>query len=188
MIKVFGGIYKGRNLVAPKGSMTRPSSGMVRQAVFNICQGEVEGARVLDLFAGSGAIGIEALSRGASHASFVEKESAPKKCLEENILKLDCEEQTTVYFGDVFTLFPIIEKKEEPFDIIFADPPYLKEWKGKMLSQHVLEIVSASKLLKKGGILYIEEGKELTFPATSLIAEPVRRYGRTFLYGFRASI
>jgi len=188
MMKVFGGLYKGRNLVAPKGSNTRPSSGLVRQALFNICQGAVEGARVLDLFAGSGAIGIEALSREASFACFVEKEMMAKRSLEENLQKLDCESSAMLYFGDVFTLLPVIEKKEEPFDLIFADPPYLKEWKGKMLSQHVLEIISSSKLLKKGGTLYIEEGKEISFPETALIASPPRKYGNTYLYCFRAPL
>jgi len=188
MIKVFGGLYKGRLLAAPKGSLTRPSSGVVRQALFNICQGEIEGARILDLFAGSGAIGIEALSRGASYAAFVEKESAPRKCLEENLEKLGCVDQANVYFGDVFSLLPVIEKKEEPFDIIFADPPYLKEWKGKLLSEHVLEWIASSKLLKKGGTLYIEEGKEFLFPPTALETEAPRNYGKTFLYTFRSVV
>lgn len=188
MMKVFGGLYKGRPLVAPKGSSTRPSSGLVRQALFNICQGEIEGARVLDLFAGSGAIGIEALSRGASFVSFVEKETAAKKSLEENLKKLDCESSATLYFGDVFSLLPVIEKKEEPFDLIFADPPYLKEWKGKLLSQHILDSISSTKLLKGGGVLYIEEGKEISFPLTSLQASPPRKYGNTYLYSFRAPL
>lgn len=120
-IRVVGGMYGGRTLDAPSGRTTHPMGERIRNALFNSLGGEVVGARILDAFAGTGAIGIEALSRGAASAIFVEKDKIAQKCLVNNIQALQIEQgqliKTTVnnwletYNGELF-------------DIIFADPPY----------------------------------------------------------------
>jgi 16S rRNA G966 N2-methylase RsmD len=89
------------------------------------------------------------------------------------------------YQGDVFKLLPLIEKKGE-FDIIFADPPYFEMRKDKLFSAQLLLDVASLNLLKSGATLFIEEGGEISFPPTRLTPLPVRRYGRTYLYTFKA--
>lgn len=123
-LKLIGGLWKGRLLKTPKSSSTRPTQGMLRGAVFNICQNQIEGARFLDLFAGSGAMGLEALSRGASHATFVEQNRDAAACIQANIKTLDASAQATLMISDVTKALALLEKKGSLFDIIYIDPPY----------------------------------------------------------------
>lgn len=123
-LRLIGGSWKGRLLKTPKSASTRPTQGMLRGAVFNICQTQIEGARFLDLFAGSGAMGLEALSRGASHATFIEKNKEAARCIRENIHTFKAEEQTTLLVADVAGALASLEKKGMKFDIIYVDPPY----------------------------------------------------------------
>ena len=119
-MRVVAGEYKGRRIACPKGSAIRPTTDRVKEAMFGAIQFDIEGACVLDAFAGSGALGIEALSRGAAHVDFVEKN---KECLHvikqnlQNIVKTSCYD---VYQGDVLRLMPFLKK----YDILFLDPPY----------------------------------------------------------------
>ena len=95
-LRIIAGAYKGRLLKTPKGPSTRPTQGMLREAVFNICQNEIEGARFLDLFAGSGAMAFEALSRGASRIILVEENRNAIACIRENLSLLKAEERAAL--------------------------------------------------------------------------------------------
>ncbi len=121
-LRILGGVLKGRSFSLPKGGETRPITALLRKSLFDTLQGEIPDSRVLDLFAGSGAIGIEALSRGASFAHFIDMSAAAIHCLKENMRKLDLEECTTIERKDAFTFLD--NYKGTPFDLIFLDPPY----------------------------------------------------------------
>lgn len=123
MIQIIGGRWKRRQLAAPSGRTVRPTLGRARQALFDLLGQRCDGQRVLDLFAGSGAVGLEALSRGAARAIFVESGRPALRALERNIETLDARELCAVIAGDAFSLAGEIAKRG-PFDLIFADPPY----------------------------------------------------------------
>jgi len=122
MLRVIGGSAKGRKLKAPKGLKTRPTSERVREALFDILGPEVIGASFLDLFAGSGAVGIEALSRGAGKVVFVEKDNHVRKTIRENLDICGFSEQARIWAKDARMVLD--SYKFKPFDIIFIDPPY----------------------------------------------------------------
>ena len=117
-MRIIAGEFKGRRLQAPRGARTRPTADRVREALFSML-GDVGGARVLDLYAGSGALGIEALSRGAGSAVFVERDAKAVAAIERNLSALDVE--TTVAKQDVLRF---LGRAEGAFDLVFCDPPY----------------------------------------------------------------
>lgn len=144
-LEILGGVSKGVKLVVPSG--VRPSSAKVRGVFFNIVSDLIDGAIFLDLFAGSGAVGIEALSRGASKVYFVEKSFSVCKILQKNLLKTGFEkERYKIIRGDVLKVLNYLNEK---FDIIYADPPY-------DFKKYQILIKKTKKVLKKGGILVIE--------------------------------
>jgi 16S rRNA (guanine966-N2)-methyltransferase len=117
-LRVVAGEFKGRRLAAPRGARTRPTADRVREALFSML-GDVAGARVLDLYAGSGALGIEALSRGAASALFVERDPAAVAVIERNLAPLEVD--ATVARADAVRW---LARAEGPFDLVFCDPPY----------------------------------------------------------------
>lgn len=121
-MRIVSGLYGGRRLVAPKGDVARPTQDRVREAWFSILGPEVQEARVLDLFAGSGALGLEALSRGAATALFVEKARASILALEANIEALGVGDVASIRKGDALKMAEGLEPGS--FDLVFADPPY----------------------------------------------------------------
>lgn len=128
-MRVIAGSARGRRIVAPPGYEVRPTSDRVRQATFNALmhRGAVEEARVLDLFAGSGSLGIEAISRGADHVTFVETDRSAHACIVNNIEHLGFNSQATVLRSDVLRW---VSSLRGPVDLVFADPPYqFTEWK-----------------------------------------------------------
>lgn len=148
-LRIIGGIFRNRPLKAPKHAMTRPTSGILRKSVFDICQPYIENARFLDLYAGSGAMGLEALSRGASHATFVDQDKQALQCIKDNIQSLKVEDKTEVIKSDVLAA---LKHLRGPFDLIYVDPPYA-------LTAPVLDILKWADehdLLASGGILFIE--------------------------------
>lgn len=179
MLYIIGGTHRKRKLKSPKGEKTRPTSSLLRETLFNLCQWEISRARFLDLFAGAGAIGLEALSRGARHAVFVDQDRQAVQVIRENIALLKEESCTEVFCQDVFKALDLLVKKGELFEIIFADPPY-----GKGLSDAILLYVDAHPLLLKGGSLFLED--ELIKdhedpPLCHLQLKSKRRVGRALL-------
>lgn len=166
----------------------RPTSGRLRETVFNICQTYTEGVEFLDLFAGSGAMGLEALSRGARGATFVDSHKESIRCIQQNVRGMHLEAQAQVWHGDVFLLMEKLAKQGRRFDIIFADPPY-ETWKRHAgqettYSQHLLELVDQSPLLMPSGVLFLEESR--TAPLSSehlehLVLHSSRSMGRSQL-------
>ncbi|MDF8333446.1 16S rRNA (guanine(966)-N(2))-methyltransferase RsmD [Novosphingobium cyanobacteriorum] len=123
MLRIIAGEWRGRKLSAPEGDATRPTADRTRETLFSMLVsriGSFEGLRVADLFAGSGALGLEALSRGAAHATFVEQDAAAIRAIRSNISALRAQPQCDVKAASVLTLGPT----KEPLDILFLDPPY----------------------------------------------------------------
>ncbi len=160
---ISGGLYKSRKLVAPKGDATRPTSSRLRQAVFNIIRNEVEESSFLDLFAGSGAMGLEALSLGACRSVFIDNSKESIRCIQTNVETLKVENRAQIIYGDVFVELTKLIKRGASFDIIFADPPYALMGKDgncikPSLSLAVLDLVLANQnILAKGGSLLLED-------------------------------
>ncbi len=181
LVKILSGTFGGQGIRTPKGESTRPTTQLVRGALFDICQNRIQEAHLLDLFAGSGAIGIEALSRGAAHATLIENNRTAFHCLKENITTLSLQSQTKLYLGDAFKLLPRLKK---PYDIIYIDPPY------KMKKELYLELLKQlDKPLYKEATIFIEENQNLktlfqeqTF--THFHHKRTKSYGDTHLHQF----
>ena len=144
-LRIIAGTYKSRILKTPKIASTRPTQGMLREAIFNICQNEVADARFLDLFAGSGAMGLEALSRGASHCTFVEQNRQALTCIKQNIATLGVAPQTKIIPTDVARALELLARQQ--FDLIYIDPPY----------DTIFDLAPVAPLLSANGILFLEE-------------------------------
>lgn len=140
-MRVIAGEFAGRKLVAPEGMTTRPTTDKVRQALFNslTSMGVVEGAVVADLFAGSGALGIEALSRGAERCIFVERDRAALTALRQNIAALGIDDRCTVTASDVMAWVPAMRN----VDIAFIDPPYAFDGWAALLEMVEVELAIA---------------------------------------------
>jgi len=134
-MRVIGGELRGRRLRAPAGLSTRPTGARIREAWFSAISEHVSGARVLDLFAGSGALGIEALSRGAKLVRFVESNRAAVNVLRANIQALELEARAQVLRGDVFRALSQSDAESGTFELALADPPY-----GKGLARKLVEV------------------------------------------------
>lgn len=160
-MKIIGGIHKNRKIITPKGLLTRPTSSRLRESVFNICQWEIEGATFLDLFAGSGAIGLEALSRGAAQVVFVDQDKESIRCIKENIENFEWTNSSQVIHADVFKALERF--KDKKFQIIYADPPY-----NKGFAQLVLNKCDQDSLLNSNGMLFLEEDKNVTLNCENL--------------------
>lgn len=192
MLHIFAGTHKHHKIIAPEGIQTRPTSGRLRETVFNICQTHIQEAEFLDLFAGSGAMGLEALSRGAAKATFIDSHRDSIRCIQQNVQRMHFEARTQIWHGDVFLLMEKLVKQGRRFDIIFADPPY-DTWKTASgeettYSQHLLEIIDQSSLLLPSGVLFIEESRTAQPNAKglhNLILHTSRNTGRTALQQYR---
>jgi len=179
-LRIVDGLFRGRILKSPKGEQTRPTTSMLREAVFNICAEWSEGARFLDLFAGSGAMGLEAISRGASFATFIEKDRQSAQCIRENISLLGVEEKAQVLTLDAKRALSALMS---PYDLIYIDPPYEKE------VPEIITAILAKNLLAPRGILFLEERFQAKAPTFShLELEISRRYGIAHLHQFRHSV
>jgi 16S rRNA (guanine966-N2)-methyltransferase len=153
---IIAGNYRRQKLTAPKGCETRPTASRLRESLFNICQGFIDGARFLDLFAGSGAVGFEALSRGAAKAAFIDSSKEAIQCIRKNAAHLNVEAECQIMQGEIFHLLKWLDKQNLQFDIIYADPPYkTKETEG--YSAKIIEFIDSSRLLAPEGVLFVEE-------------------------------
>jgi 16S rRNA (guanine(966)-N(2))-methyltransferase RsmD len=123
-VRILAGALKGRRLVTPRGETTRPTADQVRIALMDTLTPRLPAARVLDLFAGAGGVGLEAISRGAAHATFVERDARAVAALRDNVKALDVAALVAVRRGDVLRELPALLAGGERFDIVFLDPPY----------------------------------------------------------------
>ncbi|NQV97219.1 MAG: 16S rRNA (guanine(966)-N(2))-methyltransferase RsmD [Acidimicrobiaceae bacterium] len=149
-MRIVAGELRGRKISAPEGNTTRPTTDMAREAIFNalVSMNAVVGARILDLFAGSGALGIEALSRGALHCTFIERDRDALASLQENLKKLSLTDRTTVVRGDAL----ILAGKVANIDLVLADPPYeFVQW-GVLLASISAQLVVAESNHEIAGI------------------------------------
>ncbi len=150
-MRVIAGKARRLLLRTPSGTETRPTSDQIKETLFNILAPELSEAYFLDLFAGSGGIGIEALSRGAEYACFVENQREALVCIRENLNHTRLADQATVYGTDVLTAIRRMETEKRHFDVIFADPPYRKDWERVLL-----ETLSKSPIVDGDTLIVIE--------------------------------
>jgi 16S rRNA (guanine(966)-N(2))-methyltransferase RsmD len=176
-MRIVAGIAKGKKLEVPPGNI-RPLSSQAREGLFNILQRKTPDSRFLDLFAGTGAVGIEALSRGATCASFVELDKRTVKTLRKNLQHCGFSDTGDVYNADVLRGLKILKRKGEKFDIIFIGAPY-----GSPVLSSVLSEISDAILLEDGGVVIAEHRKQhkLDEHYGSLACVRVVRYGDTEL-------
>ena len=182
-LKILAGEFGGRILKAPKGTQTRPTTSMVRKAVFDILQPKIEDTIFLDLFSGSGLIGIEALSRGAKQAIFIDAHFEAIRAVKENLTLLKIENRAMVIQSDVFKGMMKLQEMGTQCDIIYADPPYDKS----NLYTELLKFLDHSSLLKPQGDLFVESGLPLdlkSFALQTLTPLPSRKYGASILHPF----
>ena len=168
-MRVISGEYRGRRLLEPAGRYVRPTTDQVKEAVFNIIQFDIEGRRVLDLFAGTGQMGIEALSRGARECVFVDSSRESLRLVRENLRR--CGADAQIVQCDAIDFL----RRRERFDLVFIDPPY-----DSGLAEQAVEAVKEFDILSKGGIMIAETRRETVLPMTSdeYGYEKVYRYGK----------
>lgn len=175
-MRVVAGEFKGRRLVAPKGLETRPTPDRVREALFSIVGDRVVGARVLDLFAGSGALGIEALSRGATYAELVDDARAACSAIERNLTSLGCAQRARVVCSDVGRHLRT-RPSTGPFDLITVDAPYTM---APAVAGEVAQLLAQGGWLSEEALVVIEHGQATELGELSGLDEvSTRRYGDT---------
>ncbi len=180
-MRIIAGMYRGRTLAALRDLSIRPTTDRVKQTIFDILSTRVDldGTSVLDLFAGSGSLGLEALSRGASHITFIEKARTSLKALEKNIRTLGCENRTTVHQADVFWF---LRNANQPYDLVFVDPPYALEAIDTLPS-----VIATSGVLRKGSYVVMEHSRESDVPVPGDSFEVLRKqFGQTVLLILKA--
>jgi len=165
-VRIITGKARGRKLKEPADQAIRPTTSMVKEAIFNIVQFDIEGRRVLDLFAGTGQLGLEALSRGAKSCDFVDSMKAHVALVKENIKSTELD-GGQVFLNDAKSFL----QRGERYDLIFLDPPY----DFKNLDQIIQDIVRFD-ILNKNGIMVCETKSEQGMPAVSAPYEKVREY------------
>lgn len=156
-MRVIAGKARRLPLISPEGKDTRPTTDRIKETLFNILQDEVPGCHFLDLFSGSGGIGIEALSRGAKEAVFVEFGKEALACIRANLNKTRLMDQATVLPVEVTYGISKLEKMGKKFDIVYADPPYQKGFEPK-----VLDLLAGSGIVKPGALVILESSLETT--------------------------
>ncbi|MCE2983563.1 MAG: 16S rRNA (guanine(966)-N(2))-methyltransferase RsmD [Parachlamydia sp.] len=155
---IISGLYRRHPLAAPKTQLTRPTASRLREALFNICQNYIEAVDFLDIFAGSGAMGFEALSRGAASATFIDSSKEAIRCIEKNAAALNVKSASHIIYGEVISQLGRLAARQKGYGIIFADPPYLTMGDSSLyLSEEILVLFDKSPLLLPSGDLFLEE-------------------------------
>jgi len=189
-MRIVGGRYRGKTLIAPPGEATRPTSDRAREAIFNILQHAawapgLEGLRVMDLFAGSGALGLEALSRGAAFCLFVETDAAARGAIRDNVEALggagELFGRTRIHRRDATDLGQRPGSDGPAFDLVFLDPPY-----GKGLGERALAELIAGNWIVEGAVAVFERGADEPDPdLRGFETLDARRYGAARVFCFR---
>ena len=178
-MRVITGSAKGTRLIAPEGLNTRPTAERGKEALFSIIQFDIEGRRVLDLFAGSGQLGIEALSRGAKRATFVDSRTDAVKVIKENVKRTHLEDQATILLTD-YSAF--LSTTKDRFDLVFLDPPYAEQ-----TLENALKKIAGIDIVADGGIIICERSaeKELSLELDGFERSRDYRYGKILLCLYR---
>ena len=176
MIRITGGKNRSRKLETPETTLTKPTMDRVREAVFNILSNDIKDKKVLDLFAGSGSYGFEALSRGASHVTFVDNQKLAISIIKKNseILK---ESNIDIIFGDVINF---LENSKGKFDIVFIDPPYKLN-----IYENVLDLLENKEVLSTNSIIVLESEKPLNIKEDNYKKVKQYNYGVAKIYILR---
>ena len=184
-MRITAGKYAGRSVAPPKGPRLRPTQDYVRQALFNIVGARIEGARVLDLFAGSGALGIEGLSRGAAHVTFVDRSGFCIRAVEQNLESLlgqSSWESSTFVKADVLSAIRKLAVRGQTFDLVLLDPPY-----GQDLARKTLIALCRGAIVSQSGWVVAESDKRDPLPpafedsGSRLVSQRFETYGDTVL-------
>jgi 16S rRNA (guanine966-N2)-methyltransferase len=173
-MRIIAGAWRGRPIEAPPGQTTRPTADRVRETLFNMLAsrlGSFDELRVADLFAGSGALGLEALSRGAASVTFVERDTAAAAAIRRNVAKLDAAERVQIVPGSALAL-----PRSQPFDLIFADPPY-----SAGSGTAAVHAICTAEWLAAGGWLSVETSRTERVEPGELLVEATRDVGRARL-------
>ena len=178
-MRVITGKARGVTLKTPEGMQTRPTTDRVKEALFSIIQFEIPGARVLDLFGGTGQLGIEALSRGAKAATFVDASDAACRLIRENLRRTRFEQEGRVVKSDYLSY---LTRCKEIYQIIFLDPPY-----AEVFLENALKCITEIDILQSGGIIVAERplGKELPWDFQGFTRSKDYKYGNTLLTLYR---
>ena len=178
-MRVISGSARGITLAAPDGMLTRPTSDRVKEALFSIVQFDLPGTRVLDLFGGTGQLGIEALSRGAASAVFVDFREEACRLIRENLRKTRLESEATVVRCDYLQY---LKGCHEQFDIVILDPPY-----AEVFLENALKMLVEIDILQSGGIIVAERplGKELPWEFEGFTRSRDYKYGKIILTLYR---
>ena len=178
-MRVISGKARGVSLLTPKGEHTRPTADRVKEALFSIIQFDLPGARVLDLFGGTGQLGIEALSRGAKSAVFVDCREDACRLIKENLKRTKFESDGTVIRSDYLQY---LSRCKEKFDIIILDPPY-----AEVFLENALKCITEIDILQSGGIIIAERplGKDLPCDFAGFTRSKDYKYGQILLTLYR---
>lgn len=185
-MRIFGGKYKKRALKLFSNPSVRPTCGLVKEAVFNICHLQIENANFLDLFAGIGSMGLEALSRGAAKVTFVDSSLQSIRLIRANADLLDKNLPISMIKSDAhLAILKMVKKQVAPFDIIYIDPPYSLE---KTYILKVLEAIVQGKLLADHGVLFLENALSQNLTIQGLEVVKKRKFGDTFLTQYQKAL
>lgn len=184
-LRISGGVFRGRKIAAPKGATTRPTSDRLRQTVFDIIGAQIEGAYFLDAFAGSGAMAIEALSRGATSATLIERNRMAIEAIEANLKELELTSQATLYTADSIKAMKQLSSGS-PFQIGYFDPPYPKSMKELSYFNEIFGQINQGGLFEAGALLFFEmpyETHQVNLdPYSALKLVKSRKVGNTCLH------
>jgi 16S rRNA (guanine966-N2)-methyltransferase len=175
-MKVIGGIYKGFRLQSLPGNEIRPTPNRIREALFDIIGAKIVGAEFLDLFSGSGAVGIEAISRGAKNVTFVEKNKKAIILIKNNLIKIYQNDFSKIIHIDYLQAINILNFKQKKFDIIFLDPPYNRNY-----ALNTLHIVDQNNIAKEDCIIIVQHPfhKEVKGDFRKLLYIKEKKYGKS---------
>ena len=184
-MRVISGTARGKRLKAPRGMDTRPITDMIKEALFNVLGSSIAGASLLDLFAGSGSVGIEALSRGAEQVIFIDNSNQSVKIISDNLNNCGFSENYELYRSDVFRAIEILKRRGLKFDYIYADPPFTVE----SIFIPLLELLDRTPLFAEEGSLIIRSSRKKTLPVKLSRLEEYRldNYGKSSLHYYRLS-
>lgn len=181
-MRIISGSAKRRSIVAPKGSTTRPTQDYIRESLFNILQGEVSGSLCFDVFAGSGALGLEALSRGAEYCLFCDKSFQAIQAIRENLASLRFEPLSHIIKGDYQRAIDYAAAQGLLFDLAFIDPPYAFAAVEDLLER-------LKPVLRPGALLIIERDKDTAIPNSKQFQYvTMREYGITAIHIYRYEV